>query len=432
MLPAEKTHYRKGLALGLTLAETFSIVVFILLLACAVLLRQEQRQRDTAQAQRDTAQAQRDTAQAQRDTAQAQRDTAQAQRDTARIDLSITQEMLRADSISWGNADAWFDYARRLRQELEAEQVRAETTERDLVRERARASEAEALLAARASNDDLAERTLEQAAELDALKDSVSGSERRFNEVTSRLDSLETRLAEAEQIGRLVRDGIAERRDLSPEQAWEVVEQAAHAERLADSLSGARRTIGAMDRELREVQQLLHGDTAAAVDSLRTSLSDSRFREDTLRGRIRDAERERDDAIGRAEYRETQLQQLRQGSGIDPPPCWLDGEGSPEYIFRIELLDRGMRLFNIAPERRVNSDPEAMRYAASIEDGRIYAPAEFLRLALPFYSMGTARTEAFGPMGCRFWIRPVDLTGDRKDIFQERQEQLWRRFWFRW
>ena len=38
MLPAEKTHYRKGLALGMTLAEIFCVVVFVLLLACAVLL----------------------------------------------------------------------------------------------------------------------------------------------------------------------------------------------------------------------------------------------------------------------------------------------------------------------------------------------------------------------------------------------------------
>lgn len=78
MLPAEKKHYRKGLALGLTLAETFSIVVFILLLACAVLLRFEQHRRDTAEARLDT----------------------------ARVDLHITREMLDAETASWGNADA--------------------------------------------------------------------------------------------------------------------------------------------------------------------------------------------------------------------------------------------------------------------------------------------------------------------------------------
>jgi len=136
--------------------------------------------------------------------------------------------------------------------------------------------------------------------------------------------------------------------------------------------------------------------------------------------------------IGRAEYRETQLQQLRRGSGIDPPPCWMDGEGNPEYIFRIEVSDRGMRLFRALPADRLGSDPEAAGLADRIEEGRVYAPTEFLRVTRPFYALGTSRTEAFGSMGCRFWIRPVDRTGNRKDVFQERQRQLWRRFWFRW
>ena len=48
------------------------------------------------------------------------------------------------------------------------------------------------------------------------------------------------------------------------------------------------------------------------------------------------------------------------------------------------------------------------------------------------YQIGVSRTEQFGPMGCRFWILPVDLTGDRKEIFRERESQLLQRFWFRW
>ena len=114
-LPAEKKHYRKGLALGLTIAETFSIIVFILLLACAVLLRFEQIQRDGAEAERDT----------------------------ARVDLLITQEMVRSDSMSWGRADAWFERSRELVREREVERLRAETAERNLASATARAAEAE-------------------------------------------------------------------------------------------------------------------------------------------------------------------------------------------------------------------------------------------------------------------------------------------------
>ena len=80
----------------------------------------------------------------------------------------------------------------------------------------------------------------------------------------------------------------------------------------------------------------------------------------------------------------------------------------------------------------MTGDPEAARHSAGIEEGREYSPAEFLRVTQPFYALGVSRTDAFGAMGCRFWIRPVDRTGDRKEVFQERQQALWRRFWFRW
>lgn len=404
MLPAERTHYRKGLALGLTLAETFSIVVFILLLACAVLLGRVRLQRDAAEAGRDT----------------------------ARVDLLMTREMMRADSMSWGNADAWYQYARELGTQLETERMRAEEAESDLARAQARAAEAERLLADGGAGEEVAERVGDLAAEVDELRDSVAESERRYEEAAAVRDSLASEAELARRVGEALGEDVSGLMDLSPEEAAEIVERAARAASLEDSLATARRTIGALDRELRSVEDLLAADTGSVIDSLRDDLAASRFREDTLRGRIGDAERERDDAVGRAQYRETQLEQLRQGRGIDPPPCWLDADGDPEYIFRVELADPGMTLFNIAPAHRVESDVEATALASVIVDGRSYPPSEFLRLTLPLQALGRSRTEAFGPAGCRFWIRPVDRTGDRKEVFQERQEQLWRRFWFRW
>ena len=404
MLPAEQKHYRKGLTLGLTLAETFSIVVFILLLACAVLLRFEQYQRDTARAQLDT----------------------------ARVDLHITREMLGTETVSWGNADAWYEYARQLRDTVAALQARADEAERERDTARLRAAEADSLLAGNGVENEALDRAVRLAAERDSLKEAAAASERRLRETTALHDSLAKRLATAERIAGQLRDDIAAADGLTPEEAGEIVERAARVPGLRDSLDFARRTIEALDRELRTARREMSADPDSLIDSLRTGLSESRFREDTLRNRVREAVRERDDAVGRAEYRETQLQQLRRGSGIDPPPCWMDGEGNPEYIFRIELSDGGMRLFRILPVNRLGSDPEAAGLADRIEEGRVYAPAEFLRVTQPFYALGTSRTEAFGPMGCRFWIRPMDRTGNRKDVFQERQQQLWRRFWFRW
>ena len=404
MLPAEKKHYRRGLTLGLTLAETFSIVVFILLLACAVLLRFEQFQRDTAKAQLDT----------------------------TRVDLRITQEMLGTETSSWGNADAWYEYARELRDTVAAAQARAVEAERERDRAVLRAAEADSLLAGSGVGGDEVDRAVQLAAERDSLQRAASESESRLREATALQESLAERLETAEQIAEQLRDAGAASDGLTPEEAGEIVEQAARAAGLRDSLETARRTIGTLDQELRSAREQLLADPDSLIDSLRAGLDESRFREDTLRSRIWEAQRERDDAVGRAEYRETQLQQLRRGSGIDPPPCWLDADGDPEYIFRIELTDRGMRVFKIAPTHRVDSDPEVARYAARVEDGREYEPAEFLRVMQPFYAVGVSRTGAFGAMGCRFWIRPVDATGDRKEVFQERQQALWRRFWFRW
>ena len=403
MLPAEKTHYRKGLALGLTLAETFSIVVFILLLACAVLIQREQTQRDTAEAQRDT----------------------------ARIDLRITQEMLRAEDVSWSNADAWFDHAKQLGWERDSLQAHAAIVERELSRARARAAETAALLATAGVDTAVAERVAEQAAELDALEDSVSRSEQRLRDASSLRDSLEARLAEAEQVGELVRDAIADRGTLSPEEANRVVEQAARAKGLSDSLANAKRAIGALDGELRGIRHLMQSDSVSLIDSLRAGLDESRFREDTLVGRIRSVERERDDAVGRAEFREREIERL-QGFGIEPPPCWLDSADSPEHIFRVELTDRGMRLFNIAPAHHAERDRAAMGYAMQIEDGRAYSPADFQRLTRPYLELGVSQTQQFGPKGCRYWVQAIDRTGARKDVFKERLTQLERHFYKLW
>ena len=409
-LPAEKTHYRKGLTLGLTLAETFSIVVFILLLACAALLRFEQLQRDGAEAQRDT----------------------------ARVDLLITQEMVRSDSMSWGSANAWFERSRELVREKEIVQLRAEQAERDLATATARAAEAESQLQSGGSSEEVVQRLGEQAEQMRALEDSLARSRTEQERADARADSLAEQAAASadslerqaavseflEPIGR----AVEEYGSVGPEEAEQVIDQAARAERLEDSLSLARRTISALDSALQDAQDVLLDDASTALDSLRAS----RLEAGALRDRTTQAEQERDDALGRANYLQTQVEQLRQGTGIDPPPCWLDRDGDPEYIFRVELTDRGMRLFNISPERRTETDLEVSRHAAAIEEGRVYDAATFLRLTLPFYEIGVSRTVPFGPMGCRFWIRPVDHTGDRKEVFQERQQQLWRRFWFRW
>lgn len=388
MLPAEKTHYRKGLALGMTLAETFSVVVFILLLACAVLLlalREEQKQ-------------------------------TQEQLDDTWADLAIAETMLLRGDTSWTNTDAWFEEVRRLKKELTAVQARADEAHRKLAEAEARVAEAEAVLSRSVDpgSREAANRAVEQAAQLAALRDSLHQADEREARHEVVRDSLEARLADAERVVEAVRAQVAQHQGMTPAEADSIMAQAARAEQLSRELDDAHAAVRSLDARRREVERMAAGSPA-----------------DSLRRRMERSEMARADAVGRAEYREDEIRSLMQGRGVDPPPCWMDEDRTPQHFFRVELADEGMRLVRIASDRY--PDDEAVRYAAAnIEDGRVYSPDEFLRLTEPIHAMGRGRTDAFGADGCRFWVQPVDRTGESKDVFRERVRQLGQRFWFRW
>lgn len=413
MLPAEKTHYRKGLALGLTLAETFSVVVFILLLACAVLLRREQDRRNSAEAQRDT----------------------------ARIDLYIAKEMMVSDSISWANADAWFEYARELRQELDSMNRRTSSAERERNEAVAQAAAARALLDSAGIQPNLADSLFSQAARLKTMDDSLLVTDEARSAAEAQRDSLAGRVQDLKKLSDLVQTGIAEQRGLSLDQAAAIAEKAAQAERFADSLNAARRAIRDLDTQVRAAATRVGGDPL--LDSLRRRIRNLQISEDTLLSKIRSGIETPSTSSGdplldslRQQVRDLQISEdtllYKLRSGIEPPPCWMDADDNPEYVFQVELIDEGMRLSHIAPRHRAEQDVEAMGYARQIEEGGEYSPADFERLTRPFLDLGIRRTQDFGPKGCRFWVHAVDRTGARKDIFKARLSQLERHFYKRW
>lgn len=390
MLPAEKTQYRKGLALGMTLAEIFSVLVFILLLACAVLLK-------------------------------AVGDQAEEELQETEVDLAIAREALHRGDTSWVNTDAWFEEARRLRQEAADAEERAQAAVRQAEEAVAESAAARALLdSAGVGAGEAEDRLLDQAVQLAALRDSVARIEARRRDQAERLAVLESDAERRVSAARILREQITQHEDLTADQADSVVAQAVRAERLQEDLADARRAVHAMDARLRAASALLEGSAADSLGAVA----------DSFKNALAEANQERDEAVGRAEYREDELNRLRQGSGVDPPPCWMDAERRPEHIFRVELTNRGMRVFHVAPSRR--ADDAAMAHAGRIEDGREYVPEDFLRLTQAIFAEGRRRTASFGAAGCRFWVQPVDRTGNSKDIFQERQRQLWTRFWFRW
>ncbi len=512
MLPAESAHYRKGLTLGLTLAEIFSIVVFVLLVACAALLSRKQ----------------------------AESEAARAESEAARADATILEEELRPDNMSREDARRWIERVVLIREEKRLVEQRLAQAERALEDERAANAELVSLLDTTEVRRDAAERVAEQAVLIRRLEDSISaasatspvqetpgsvaqassGAAVRGTPADRREARTSQRQAEAEASSRkagtsrqepteMERGSIPsgdrksqptgdqssaapEPRESSSDARGQArgtrrIEKAAvddddsekhaqHVERrpdvrgtgedveeaspdsnssggsgddarraaaLLDSLVRARRAVNRLDEALEEASRRMRGllDDAgviALVDSLRGQRDEAliqsreaeRAQEEAL-ARSRASERARNEAVGRAAYREAQLERLRQGSGIDPPPCWMDGT-DPVYIFRVVLEDEGMRIYNTAPEARADLDPEGYGYAAEIEDGRLYSPGEFLEATLPFINLGRSRTNTFGPQGCRFWVRPVDQTGASKLVFRQREDQLWRRFWFRW
>ncbi len=390
MLPAEKKHYRKGLALGMTLAETFSVLVFILLLASAALLGREALSKEQAEAGR----------------ADAEEELADAE-----VDRAILEGMALGGDSSYINSDAWLQEARRLGAKADsAERAATEAAERE------RAARA---LLADDGGDDEADSLLDQAGRIARLEDSVARSEQALARQAARIDSLESAAEETGRFGDALRRQLAGRRDLTAAQVDSVVARAGRAKQLEEDLENARAVLRSADARRREAYRLLAGSAADSLNAVA----------DSLERAVESIARERDDAVGRAEHRENQLRQL-EGTGIDPSPCWYTEATGLEFILRVELTDGGMRAFHAFPPAR--GGDAAVAHALAIQEGREYAPADFLRLTQPIFAMGQARTESFGPKGCRFWVQPVDRTGDRKEVFRERVRQLWQRFYFRW
>ncbi len=412
MLPAEKTHYRKGLALGLTMAETFSIIVFILLLACAVLLISANEAKGIAE------------------------DNLKEER----MDHAFTRQMLENVAPADINTDAWLRESRRLREELTYAEDRIKELKSDSVR---RSAEIEALQQVLENNDfpdQLENNLVQQAGKIASLSDSLVQASHEIQELEHQQDSLKTRLQEAKNISEAACEAITQHEGLNPTEAAEEIKKAARADSLTERLEVARDLISSLETGRVMWDSLA---TVSSADSLRATAVRERMRSESMQNRLAarereredamdrlaTANRERDEAIGRAGYWKQEVERLRVGLGIEPPPCWLDDENNPEYMFQAVLTDSGIRLFDITPPHRRN-DP-VIQYLSAIEDGRTYAE-EFRNITRPIYYEGLSRRQVWGPKGCRFWVLPVDRTGERKDIFREWESQLWDRFWFNW
>lgn len=330
MLPAEKTHYRRGLTLGLTLAETFCVVVFSLLLACALLLKHTEEQRDEAEDQRDEA---------------------EEQLGEVETELAHTEEALnRGDTIG----GAFYRQYKKLQAQLEDVEGRAKQAEDEL-------RQARLLLdPAVIGPQQVADSLMKRSAELEAARDSLKRIESLVQTLETEQDSLDDVAAETQELREIVASMVAERHDsLSSGRVDSVVAAEARARRLARELRQTQAALRHRAAQLRDRDRLLADGSA---DSLARESERWRFSSDSL---------------------ERELRELR---GHGPPSCWLDAGRKPEYVFSVELTDYGMRLDATVPEHR--SEEEAVQFVQRIEARREYAPADFIRLTRPFLDVG--------------------------------------------
>lgn len=395
----------------MTLAELFSVIVFILLLIAAFFLN----------------------------SASAAREEAEAERDEALVDRDIIRGLV-ADSggESFADADVWIDQTLRLREDT----LRLKR-QLDFARERAEAAmERLGALGDSAADADGESDLRREVAELRVARDSVIAerdeARRRADEADARAREDEARGATERSLAEAARQLLGSDARLSPEEADSVVIWAARAALLRDSLAAARRAMAERLNELRELRR--EYSDSGTIDSLRQELS--RWNADVsllneLRksvavadsGRER-AERDRDQAIERAEYREQEIARLSAGGGIDPPPCWSTN-GRPEYIFRVTLTDLGYRMAIVAPPGRWTQDPDASALADAVEEGSDLTPAGFSSVAMPLYRLGAGRTETWGPRGCRYYVEVIDGTGTDKEVYKNRMQLLESYFFYR-
>ncbi len=411
MLPAEQTHYRRGLALGMTLAELFSVIVFILLLIAAFFLN----------------------------SAGAAQEEAEAERDEALVDRDIIRGLVvDSGGESFADADVWIDQALRLREDT----LRLRRA-LDSARQRAEVAMERSIALGDSAADTNGERDLRrEVAELGAERDSViaewNEAQRRADEADARARESVSRVASERSLSEAARQLLGSDARLSSEEADSIVTHAARARLLQDSLRAARRAVAERLDELRELRR--EYSDSGTIDSLRQELS--RWNADvSLLNQLREsvavadssrerAERDRDQAIERAEYREQEIARLRAGGGIDPPPCWSTN-GRPEYIFRVTLTDLGYRMTVIAPPGRWTQDPGARALADAVEEDSELTPAGFSSVALPLYRLGAGRTETWGPRGCRYYVEVIDGTGTDKDVYKDRMQLLEGYFFYR-
>jgi hypothetical protein len=107
---------------------------------------------------------------------------------------------------------------------------------------------------------------------------------------------------------------------------------------------------------------------------------------------------------------------IRQCKGIGLPPCWADKNGSPEYIFNLDLQDDGIVIHNNKLSHRAQEQSKLnisrVQYKVALRIGA------FSSQTFPLLKYGQENE-------CRFFVRILDRTGeDKKELYKSLRQAV--------
>jgi hypothetical protein len=111
---------------------------------------------------------------------------------------------------------------------------------------------------------------------------------------------------------------------------------------------------------------------------------------------------------GQLKYYETKLQEA--GAGKGERPCWVDPNGTIEFLFDVVLSSEGIRMREVSNPTRTKE--RGALPVPETDEHTILTPAEFTRRTVPLYESSLAAN-------CRFFVRVFDATGPtEKDLYK--------------
>lgn len=378
----EEGAYRRGMVLGLTVAEILILVLFVLLLLLAALLGR--RGEEIARAEERAAQTELLLA------------AESSRRETLELALVELQERVEAAGGSLTDfPDAFRELVAlrertlasdrqldRLRQELEIASTGRDTLQVELAERAGELDELQVELAERADERDaLAAELTERTIERDALAVDLDRRMLERQELRAALARTTIELERA-RATRDSRDAADELLDVKVAATDQLLQMLGEPSENAQALESLETFLAALRGAIEGSPQLAEPKALLGAISKLDALS-----------------RERQDLAARVAHLAEQIG--GNGRGIDWPPCWANAQERPEYLFDIRMRDDGLMVAATDLPHRA-TERSNLPFAGGILS-RIVDARQFSRETAALYQQSVDNN-------CRFYVRVIDET----------------------